>query len=256
MLDCWQCIRRRATSLHILLLLPVNLGRITDVLSQKIEALGVPTASGAIFQWPFSEVMWVTWSLGTFLQISTHVSQKMILKRLLNFKLSVHFHHQPQAVERQFVLELSSHKEAHVKLFYMGLDGADVVGFCYRLWTCFSLNGSNHNGAVSMHFELPTLIGINQRKGDTVMDEAIKYAKPNMQIFAKWHAHLKYVSTYIAHMARFVGSSGLFSARVIPRFTLQSRRMWRRDLNVFVRCIAEMLPQTPMWYHMCNKQLA
>ena len=106
----------------------------------------------------------------------------------------MHFHHQPQAVERQFVLELSSHKEAHVKLFDMGLDGADVVGFCYRLWTCFNKDKSQWRSL--MHFELPTLIGMNRRKGDTVMDEAIKYAKPNMEIFAKWHAHLKYVSTY------------------------------------------------------------
>ena len=65
-------------------------------------------------------------------------------------------------MERQFVLELSSHKEADVKLFYMGLDGADVVGFRYRLWTSF--NKDKPQWCSRMHLKLPTLVGMNRRK--------------------------------------------------------------------------------------------
>ena len=111
----------------------------------------------------------------------------------------------------------------------------------------------NHNGAVSCILNYPhELVWIGGK-------ETLSWMKPSntpSQIW-KFLQNDMLIWNMSQHMARIVGSFRLFSARVIPHFTLpESRRIWRRDLNVFVRCIAEMLPQTPMWYHMSNKQLA
>ena len=89
LLDCWQCIRRRATPLHILLLLPVNL--------QDHRHLIAEDRGRSEFRLPvelsFSLSMTFQWSHVSHLVLffrsqpfSAHVSQKM------------HFH-QSQAVE-------------------------------------------------------------------------------------------------------------------------------------------------------------